>query len=892
MIVVKRLVIVLLMLVMKGLLVKGQESCVLSGRIMQGKEPLPGATITVTRLSDSSRIVAGTSRDNGKFLLEGLPLHDSLIIAISYSGLVTFRRLLLLRQKQFTMQTVELQPAHLELDSVMVRAEKPIVIKGDTVEFRASTFKTPPNSMAQDMLKRIPGLEIDRNGKLTFNGRPVNKILVDGKVLFGEDGAVALSNISNEMVDKFQFANDSLANQQTESSQSQVLNLKLKAGNKYFGNGIFSAGTDKRHEGAGFGSVSRKKDRLSIYGGKNNINKTGSAGSSVTIVNSGSGITENIFSGLDYGLKLNGTKDISGTYQFNQPHTVKELIKERRQNILPGAQLITQSLSEGENESSNHKLAVKILRLEAPRPLFSSALDWTNSQNTSYNIAFAKDGQGNLLNRAENTYQSKATIRNWATEMGYYKKFQNWSISGNLTYTQAKQDLVDGNEGTTVFYKNNLIDSQYLFRQQIKAVNRTDVLNANFWITKKSGKYVSFRVRNKFALQWGSATRITWNLDSLGGLPTKDTNYSNDFRSCAFSNHSSFSVIYQKNGWKLMPGITLVQSDQEQKDFNRQTTIRKNAKNLVPQLDISSVANQKYYSLSYAVYVVLPALEQLQPVQEISNPLYINKGNPELNRTLEHNMRWSYYNRNFVVAKRKRFKPFISNASLFFNTSQDKIISSLQYDSLGRQINSYENVSGVYRVNGNFSTTLFQYKNARNSFLAIITPEINYLRDRIYLNGILNNTDNVNIQMQFNITYQNSDAINIILTYSPMWSDLNYEQNNTLRQSYWVQNLGIDIDLFFGKRIKLNKTMYFGYNNQLPAGFDKSSLLWNAQGSYLCLKNRKGEISFSAFDILKQFNNLTRTIAGNYIEDSQVNNLQQYFMLGFKYHFGAIEKGE
>ncbi|NII25834.1 outer membrane beta-barrel protein [Pseudoflavitalea sp. X16] len=880
--------ILLLLLMLKGLQAVAQEKGILIGRVMREKEPLVGATVTATRLSDSSRAANGISGNNGRFVLVALPLHDSLLITISYRGYTSFKGLVLLTQKESTMQTVQLQPAALDLDTVVVNAERPVVIKGDTVEFRASAIRVPPNSMARDILKRIPGLEIDNSGRLIFNGRPVSKVLVDGKIFFGEDGSVALSNISSEMVDKIQFANDSLANQRSNQLiQSQVLNLKLKAGNKYFGNSSFLGGTDKRYEGSGFGSLMRENNRLSAYAGRNNINKAGSTVSQFTLVSSGSGITENTFTGLEYGYQLNDKKQITGSYQYNHPNTVRELIKERRQNILSGNQLITQSLSEGKYASNNHKANAKLEHSsKSNATTFETMLDGTNSLSSNNNSTITKDGQGNLLNHLENSYRSKEITTNWANSIYYNKNIDSWNILMSLSYSSSNKSSTDYSDGRIVFYKNNLVDSQQLFRQQFQSVNKTNNLAAELGINKKKGKDLTLSLTNVFNVQWNDISRITRNIDSLGALKV-DSSYSNQFRSRIFSNTSTFSVMYNKNNFSFVTGIMLLQNNQAQKDLAHSNSISKIEVNLVPSLSLSKIGNRRSYNLNYTANVILPTLDQLQPVQNISNPLYINKGNPTLSRSLAHNIVWTFNNQGAAVIKKAKMR--IYNASLTFNTVQNKIIPSVQTDSLGRQTSSFENINGVYTWRSALSSA-YMLKRGKNSFRITGHIEINYLRDKLYLDGILNNTDNISMQLIFNFRYQWTDIINTYFRYAPTWSDLKYQQNKALNQQYWIHNAGLELELYLLKRLKLNQSVSFSYNNRLPAGFDKSSLLWNIKGSYLCLKSRKVEITFSAFDILKQFNNLTRTTSGNYIEDSQANNLQQYFLLGFTYHFGAIAK--
>lgn len=272
----------------------GQQRGVVAGRVLDSasQKPLRDASIQVDRLEDNSRIGFSVSNVNGWFNLLNIPLRDSLVVQVSYAGHESYRGLLVLSEKRLTLDALYLAPGSKQLDEVVVQARPPLmVIKKDTIEFNAALFKTLPNVMAEDLLNKIPGLIIDDQGRLVFNGRPVNKILVDGKVFFNTDGQVAMKNIPVDLIKKVQIRVDEPTLREPANSigaqKTQTLNIRLKEGNKFFGNARAAAGTDSRYDLAGLVTRSNEREQLSVLGGWNNVNKMGPVSGDASRLSSG-----------------------------------------------------------------------------------------------------------------------------------------------------------------------------------------------------------------------------------------------------------------------------------------------------------------------------------------------------------------------------------------------------------------------------------------------------------------------------------------------------------------------------------------------------------------------------------------------------------------------------
>ncbi|HWJ29263.1 MAG TPA: carboxypeptidase regulatory-like domain-containing protein, partial [Flavisolibacter sp.] len=247
------------------------------------KSPLALATVTVFKASDTALITYRLTNPEGEFKVPGLPLNLPLRIVISFSGYDAFRKeFTLTNADPLDLQVIKMNPIAKSLDEVLVVAERPpVTVRKDTIEFNASSFKTLPTSLVEDLLKKLPGIQVDADGNIMANGKKVNRIMVDGKAFFGDDPKMATRNLPANVIDKVQVTDD-----KDEAARNidgdltnvgQVINLTLKKGVKkgWFGKVYGGAGTDDRYEIGGIANIYRDTMQLSVLGFSNNVNRSG-----------------------------------------------------------------------------------------------------------------------------------------------------------------------------------------------------------------------------------------------------------------------------------------------------------------------------------------------------------------------------------------------------------------------------------------------------------------------------------------------------------------------------------------------------------------------------------------------------------------------------------------
>jgi hypothetical protein len=249
-----------------------------------GKQVLSLATVTVFIAKDTTIVTYRLSDPAGAFKIPGIPLNINCRVLVSFPGYRTFRKdfLLVKEGTLLDMGTILLKNDAQNLEEVTIFAERPPVsVRKDTIEFNASAFKTLPSALLEDLLKKLPGLDIDADGNIMVKGKKVNKLLVDGKEFFGGDPQIATKNLPANIVDKIQVMNDKEEierNPETpESEIGQVVNIKLKKSIKqgWFGKAYAGAGTGNRYETGAILNAFRDTTQVSILGYTNNINKPG-----------------------------------------------------------------------------------------------------------------------------------------------------------------------------------------------------------------------------------------------------------------------------------------------------------------------------------------------------------------------------------------------------------------------------------------------------------------------------------------------------------------------------------------------------------------------------------------------------------------------------------------
>jgi len=274
--------ILLLCILSSAFITQAQINGSVKGKLIDttAKQLLSEATVSVMLLKDSSLVSFILSDKKGSFEITNLDAGNYLLM-ISYTGYENFKKPFSITTEKKTTDLGEiiLQKEYKTLTGVVVTNEAPVKINGDTVSFKADAFKTKPNATTEDLLKKLPGIQVERDGTVKAQGENVQKILVDGKEFFGNDPKLATKNITADMVDQIQVFDDmseqSKFTKIDDGSRSKTINIKLKKDKNKgdFGKIAAGGGSDGRYEGNLMFNHFRGNQRISVLAGANNTNK-------------------------------------------------------------------------------------------------------------------------------------------------------------------------------------------------------------------------------------------------------------------------------------------------------------------------------------------------------------------------------------------------------------------------------------------------------------------------------------------------------------------------------------------------------------------------------------------------------------------------------------------
>jgi len=807
------------------------------------------------------------------------------------------------------------------MDEIMLYQQRPPVeIKNDTIEFNAENFKTKPNAVVEDLLKRMPGVEVDKQGVVRVNGQRINRVLVNGKEFFTGDPQLATKNLPADAIDKVQVfdkASDQAAFTGVDDGNSEkTINLKLKKDKvkALFGKVSAGAGTRDRYDAQFNLNKFNGDQQLSAIGMANNTNRQGfslsdilnftgetsrmlkGGGGRIAIntngpqdfglpvqgLNNNQGITQTIAGGLNYNDNWQKKADVNTSYFYNNLD-VNTDINSHRQNLLP-------------NQTFNydqHNVANK--RTESNRINFSVdyLIDSMNSIKISprftqqHNIA-GEDMDyesslptGELINRGFSNSSNTANGYDFDMAGLYRHKFAKKSrtLSANFRFAWNDTRKESYQESINEFYDGGGIKGRDTLNQKQDLKSLTQSFGAGVNYTEPLGKRSLVEFSGYFNTNAGNLDKTTYDLNNNTGKHDQvNSLLSNNFKSQY--NYSGGGIHFRSKqkyfGYTF--GATL-QSASLLSHLQDSITLKQHFTNILPRIlltyDISKLKNLRF---EYNTSNRQPTTNQLQPVPDVSDPLNIRIGNPLLGQEYDHAVSLNYFSGNPL--QQKNFFAFTE-----FNLSQNAIVSADHIDSLGIRVTRPVNVNGVFT---SFSNADWEMRIKKLKTRISMGGSLLIYRNVNYVNEERNNIGNLSVTPRFSATYDYKEKFNLRGEARLGFNRVRYSLQESLNDNYWRQVYEIEMNWELVKGIHLQSELSYTKYTGRSQGYNEDPLLWNAALSAQVLKSRKGEIKLSAFDLLNQNIGVSRNANLNFIEDLQYKVLQRYFLICFTY---SLQKG-
>ena len=849
---------------------------------------LEDATVTLFRIPGPELV--HRVRNRGGFAFTGIT-KGSYIVVTSYQGFASdsFRFSVNASDSVLAMHIIRMQRTSKKLLEVVVRASiPPVIVKNDTIAFNASAFPSPPNSTVEDLLKKLPGVQVDKEGNVTMNGQKVDKITIDGKDFFLGDPRLASQNLPADIVAQVEaFDSQSEKAKLTgikEQSTTKTLNIKLKKNrNKgYFGKVYAGGGTDNGYSAGG--SVTRLGGEQMMLASvnANNINNQFTG-------------TEN-FNGPGAGLESLNNEQFNYRDRWAKPLTVtlnagrnfsnaSQLQQLSRQTVLTDSAITQNSISSTTNRNSNFnaylylEYALDSLTQLNLRSSYNSQQS-ANENSDTVAIRTQKAGQDYLSSVGKTDNASTGSGSVISNGLDFRRLFRK---KGRLVYINFSQTSSSQDQPASLYSGVRTFDSagntlgNTLQNQQSNQTTTNNGYSLSASYTEPVGKRHVLDFNYGINQSGGHSDKESFDYDSLTGkydhLDSLTTN--------RFLNHTTvqrFSAGYNttEGKYRFQLGISGQYTQLSNLNQMNDSALRQNTLTWNPRASlIWQLAKSSNLNFNYSIKTSVPTIEELQPIPDLTNPYLIKTGNPNLTQQLTHN-----FSANYSSFNAGSFK----NWQVAFNgdLTEDQITSSSMVLAGGVQELQYVNVQGVFHLSSNltYGFPINQQKNG-NASLGL---HGNYGHDISLVNGQENIAANTGIGGLLNINFHVKDSLFVNASaaidqgYS-VYSLPGSPSSETLNENY---SMDINYRLPWSIRVSTYYNLQItGSQNSLPA---HAVSLWNAAISKAVFQNH-GEIRFSAFDLLNSSSSFSQSTGVNYTQTQKTNLPGRLLLLSLVWRF-------
>ena len=881
-------------------------SALITGKLIdkETKKPVPLANIRVLQQRDSSFVNGQASRNDGSF---SIPVHyGSYIVHISFLGYDdVFKHVQVSASNPIAvLDTIFLRQTDFKLSEVIITEKAPEVrVKGDTLEFNAGSFKVTESAVVEDLLKKMPGVEIDKDGKITVNGREIKKIMVDGKEFFSSDPKVASKNLPAKMVEKVQVLDKKSEMAEMtgfdDSDEETVINLVIKQGMKegLIGNAFAGYGSKDRYEGNAMVNYMRNQNQFTFIGGLNNTNNAGFTDlASSMFGNMGGrgmrgmfgnqdGVTTSGMGGFNFNTQLSQTFKLGGNVRYGSTNS-DVLSKIRTQNMLS-----TGNTFENENDTTNSfsQNFNMDLRMEwtpdtVTRIIFRPSVGvYENSRDEISNFNTTNE-ENDSINKGDSKYSSDGNGYNVG---GRLEVSRQLGKKGRVLSLQLRGQLNDAdNEGY------NLSNTYYF------GTKPDDIIDQKFTNTSNSKNWQSFlsyvepighnnfiQLAYNYQQKFSESNKDTRTKDDLGNYSVIDTTYSKRLENDFVNQSIEMNFKANRGKYDYMFGFSMQPFNSSSKTYKGDSLYNNTSNqgiNYAPSAQFNyRWSRQNNLRIRYSGITSQPSVTQLSPVRDVSNPLNVTYGNPDLKPSFSHQLNIRYMN---FMPQQKSSINFFGNASYTLND----IVSSTSTDVFtGQKETTYKNVNGNWNANGRLTLNL---PIKKTNFSVFSMSSGSYTHSKGYSNNEINLSQRTGLGQTLGIDFR-SGVVDFgtrgNINYNNIQNSLTGQQD----QEYFNYNVSANTTIYLPYDLSIDSDLSYNTNSGYSTGFEQEALIWNASLQKQLFKHKNGSLRLKIYDILQQKSNISRRATANYITDTTTNTLTSYFIVHFVYRFNIFKNG-
>lgn len=912
----------------------GSGRATVTGTVLDGgdKSPVMQATVQILSLKDSTMVKGNVSDLDGNFALSVRP--GKYLLKISYIGYTTFfRQIEMTRNKpRLNVGNIELQADAIMLGEAVVVAQAPEVTAAeDTLVYNSSAYRVPEGSALEELVKKLPGAEVDENGKITINGKEIKKIMIDGKEFFADDPNIAMKNLPVNIIDKVRAYDKqsdlARATGIDDGEEETVLDLSVKPGmNKgWFGNADLAAGTEDRYSGKIMLNRFWGDNQFTVIGSMNNVNDQGYPGGGGGFRWGGqNGLTAIKMGGFNFST-TSEKLETGGSVNFNYKDA--DIISKQASETFVSSDnsSFQNALIAQRNKNTALTADFRIewrpdtmtMLLVRPRLSYGDTDNTESSNSGTFNaepqnttdelIAAIQEGnltdlmaEENIVNTIIRNSLSKSSDFNVGGSVMFNRRLgkagRNINFRGTYNYTNSSSEQFSTSEAEYF---------QMTDEERLEILNRyisTPTLNNNFSARVSysepifKGGFLQFSYNFQYRYSTTDNSTYTmpndWTIDNgYGGEYTGvlDKENSKSAHYTYYNHQAELALRWIREKMRLNVGVSFQPQKTElsYKKGDLDTVTVRNVFNFTPTLDFRYKFNKtSQLRINYRGRSSQPSMTDLLPVEDTTDPLNIRRGNPGLKPSFTNSFR-AFYN-TFNTETQRGMVAHVS----FSNTMNSVSSRRVYNETTGGYITTPENINGnwnLFSMLGS-NTALRNKKYTINTFTtASYNNIVSYISDNTETtNDDRNKTRQLRLGERLRGTYRTDwweVSLNGSLNYTH--SRNNYQEQNNMDTYDFSYGASTNIRLPWNMSIAtdLSQNSRRGYSDN---SMNRDELIWNAQISQDFLKGNAATVSIQFYDILRNQSNVSRAITAAMRSDTEYNAIYSYCMVHFIYRLNLF----
>ena len=868
---------------------------------------LPAATVVLLNPEDSTVVAGGVTDFEGVFELTNLK-PGKFIFRGQYVGYRPFSKSIELRGENLDLGILVMEEEPTLLKQVIVESRRATGIQnGDTTEFNAAAFKTMRDASAQTLVEKLPGINLE-NGSIQAQGENVTQVLVDGKEFFGKDVKSALQNLPAEIVQSVQIYDRKSDKAQLsgfdDGEEQKTINIVTKPDRRTgkFGRASLGYGPDGRYLAGASVNFFNNDRRITVTGLSNNVNTVGYSAdaNSQGEARSQNGIITTNLLGVNFSDEWGEGIEIAGSYQYNR----------------------------GENEGNSTLIRDYVLPSSEGQLYRESNFDIRNNIDHRFNMRF----EYNINDRNRLLIIPNISVRDDQENSSFFGRTTFDGAPLNQTENDLRADNKDFDLNNRVYYSHKFLKKGRTFTLGLNtsyatnqdeanrlAVNdflgqqaRQEILDqyttrdrkgfsweADFSYTEPVGKRGQIELEYEVGNNLNESDKITYDVledpdpDEVILLP--DTALSNTFTSDYLSQEVELGYQYRVEKFRIQVEAEYRQADlQNDQAFPQPFFLERTFRNIAPTVRLDfQFSKTSRLDLDYDTRTNFPSIGQLQDVIDITNPLRLRTGNPDLAQAFTHRIRGRYRNRNrktdrsiFAYMQASITDNFITNSSTIAEETTE--LEEGVILERGSQLFFPVNVDGYWDLRSYFSYS-FPAEVIKSNIN--FNSSLNFSHRPGVVNEAVNFVDNTSFRLGFRLSSNISERVDFNFSTRSSYNIVDNTLRPTLDNNFFSQSTSLSADWIVWKDLVYRLDLNHRYNGGLDDDLDRSFILLNMSIGTKVFRNDCGELSLRVYDLLGQNTRINRSVTELYVEDVQSNVLQRYFMLTFSYNIRQFSKG-